>query len=130
MPWRDRIERRRIRNDGQSLVTADERSAVVVLTNMPDRDSARRLAEFLVNERHAACVNILADCTSTYRWEGKVETATEVPMLIKTSASAYAALERSIREHHPYQVPEILSFPVENGLPAYLEWIATEAVAH
>jgi len=101
---------------------ADSSDIVVVLTNLPDRAAAMRLAEMLVGKRHAACVNILAACTSIYRWEGGVKTATEVPLLIKTSSSAYPRLEENIRANHPYELPEILSVPV-SGLPAYLDWV-------
>ncbi len=111
-------------------MTPSSQAALIVLTNMPDRPSASRLAQALIERRHAACVNILADCTSIYRWEGKIETATEVPVMIKTSASGYAKVEESIREHHRYKVPEIVSIPVTGGLPAYLEWVASESAGH
>ena len=110
-------------------MTAGNRDIVIVLTNLPDRAAATRLAALLVEHRHAACVNILADCTSIYRWEGKIEMATEVPLLIKTTASAYPGLEEKIRANHPYALPEIVSMPVCNGLPAYLEWVAMQSAA-
>lgn len=106
-----------------------KRDTIIVLTNLPDRASATRLASLLVERRHAACVNILAECTSVYRWEGRVTTATEVPMLIKTSVRAYARLEEAILANHPYELPEIVSVPIAGGLPAYLEWVATQSVA-
>ena len=108
-------------------MVADNHNVVIVLTNLPDRAAATRLAALLVENRHAACVNILADCQSIYRWEGKVETATEVPMLIKTTRSAYPHLEEVIRANHPYQLPEIVSVPAGNGLPAYLDWVVAES---
>ena len=110
-------------------MAVDDGDIVVVLTNLPDRAAAMRLAALLVEHRHAACVNILAECTSVYRWEGKVTMATEVPMLIKTSSSAYPHLEEKIRANHPYELPEILSVPVKDGLRAYLDWVATESIA-
>ena len=110
-------------------MTTDSREIVIVLTNLPDRAAATRLAAMLVEHRHAACVNILAECTSVYRWEGKIKMATEVPLLIKTSSSAYRHLEETIRANHPYELPEILSVPVDAGLPAYLDWVATESIA-
>lgn len=100
--------------------------ALLVLTNLPDEQSAVRLAELLIEQRAAACVNRLAPCTSTYRWEGKVETATEVPLLIKTTRAAWPRLEKLIRESHPYELPEIIALPVEQGLPAYLDWVHQE----
>ena len=110
-------------------MAVDNCDIVIVLTNLPDREAATRLAAMLVEHRHAACVNILAECTSVYRWEGKIKIATEVPLLIKTSSCAYPQLEQTIRANHPYELPEILSVPVKGGLPAYLDWVATESVA-
>jgi periplasmic divalent cation tolerance protein len=99
---------------------------LLVLTNLPDAASARSLAEALVAERLAACVNILASCRSVYRWQGKVEDAEEVPLLIKTTADRYAALEAAIRARHPYELPEIVAVPIARGLPDYLAWVAAE----
>lgn len=100
---------------------------LIVLTTLPDADHAAALAARLVEERLAACVNILPPCTSVYRWEAQIETAVEVPLLIKTSAARYAALEAAIRAHHPYELPEVVAVPVERGLPAYLDWVAAES---
>ena len=108
-------------------MVADNNNVVIVLTNLPDRAAATRLAALLVENRHAACVNILAECQSMYRWEGKIETATEVPMLIKTTRSAYPRLEEAIRANHPYELPEIVSVPAGDGLPAYLDWVVAES---
>jgi periplasmic divalent cation tolerance protein len=100
--------------------------ALLVLTNLPDAASARALAEHVVAERLAACVNILAPCRSVYRWQGEVEVAEEVPLLIKTRTNRYAALEAAIRARHPYELPEIVAVPISHGLPAYLGWLAAE----
>jgi len=99
---------------------------LLVLTNCPDEESANTIALALVEERLAACVNILPRVQSIYRWEGAVESATEIPLLIKATAANYSALETAIRDRHPYTVPEIIALPVERGLPAYLDWVATE----
>lgn len=99
---------------------------VLVLTNLPDRDSAMRIAHSLIEKRIVACVNILPECTSVYRWQGKVETAQEVPLLIKSTVAAYARVEELIRTLHPYELPEIIAVSVEAGLPAYLQWVNTE----
>ncbi len=99
---------------------------ILVLTNLPDQESATSLAEALVSRGYAACVNILAPCTSIYHWQGKTESAQEVPMLIKSSLDRYAEIERTIRAHHPYELPEIIQVPITSGLPAYLQWITTE----
>lgn len=99
---------------------------LLVLTNCPDAAVAEDIARAVVGARLAACVNILAPCRSIYRWQGEVETAAEVPLLIKTSAARYAELQAAICERHPYDVPEIIALPMEHGLPSYLSWIASE----
>ena len=99
---------------------------VVVLTNLPDRAGAQQLARELIERRLAACVNVLAECTSVYRWQGNVENATEVPLLIKTRAALYPEVEAAISEFHPYELPEIIAVPVGCGLAEYLDWVAGE----
>lgn len=101
-------------------------SALVVFTNLPDRAAAEKLAETLVAERLAACVNILGPCRSVYRWNGGLQKDDEHLMLIKTSRERYATLEAAIRAAHPYELPEIVAVPIERGLPAYLDWVAAE----
>ena len=100
--------------------------AIIILTNLPDRDAAIRLAQELVTNRLAACVNVLSDCTSVYRWKGELERATEVPVLIKTRRERYGEVEAAIRRLHPYELPEIVAIPLAHGLPEYLEWVASE----
>lgn len=102
---------------------------LLVFTNLPDADAAHALAGRLVEARLAACVNVLAPCSSVYRWQGKVEDAQEVPLLIKTTAARYAAVESAIRAAHPYALPEIVALPVDRGLPDYLAWVAAETSA-
>lgn len=102
---------------------------LLILTNLPDAASAQALGERLVGERLAACVNILAPCRSIYRWQGAVESAGEVPLLIKTTAARYAALEAAIRAGHPYELPEIIAVPVTRGLPDYLSWVEAETTS-
>jgi periplasmic divalent cation tolerance protein len=104
-------------------------SVIVVLTNLPDSESAFNLARELVQMRLAACANVLSPATSFYRWEGREEQATEHPVLIKTTRDRYAEVERAIIERHPYDLPEIISWPIENGLAAYLDWVRREAGA-
>lgn len=101
-------------------------AALLVLTNLPDADSADRLARHVVEKRLAACVNRLSPCVSTYRWQGAVETAAEIPLLIKTTRMAYPELEQAIRDLHPYDLPEIVALPIECGLPGYLAWVEQE----
>ena len=99
---------------------------LLVFTNLPDRAAAERLADQLVGQRLAACVNILAPCRSVYRWKGAVQHDEEHPMLIKTTAERYAELESALRAGHPYELPEIIAVPVGTGLPAYLDWVTAE----
>ncbi|MBS0336947.1 MAG: divalent-cation tolerance protein CutA [Proteobacteria bacterium] len=101
-------------------------SALLVITNLPDRATAEKLADALIGQRAAACVNILAPCRSVYRWKDEVQHDEEHPVLIKTTAERYPALEAAIRANHPYELPEIIAVPVERGLPEYLEWVAQE----
>ena len=101
-------------------------NALLVLTHLPDQISAESLARSLVRNRLAACVNILPPCRSVYRWKESIESADEVLLMIKTTEVRYSALEAAIREQHPYELPEIIAFPIERGLPGYLGWLADE----
>jgi periplasmic divalent cation tolerance protein len=103
--------------------------ALLVITNLPDRVTAERIATTLVTEGVAACVNVQAECTSVYRWQGKIENANEIPLLIKTTRSAYPRLEAMLRKMHPYELPEIIALPVTAGLPEYLNWVDKETQA-
>ena len=102
---------------------------LLVLTNLPDRAAAESLADVLITEQLAACVNILAPCRSVYRWKGAVQHDEEHPMLIKTTTERYPALEQALHAGHPYELPEIIAVPIERGLPAYLDWVAAETKA-
>jgi periplasmic divalent cation tolerance protein len=101
-------------------------SILLVLTNLPDRAAAERLADALIEKRVAACVNILAPCRSVYRWKEAMQHDEEHPVLIKTTAERYPALESAIRAAHPYELPEIIAVSIERGLAAYLDWVAAE----
>lgn len=98
----------------------------VVVTTLPDQESARQLARRLVEERLAACVNVQASCHSVYRWQGAIEESGEVSLIIKTAEDRYTQLEAFLREHHPYELPEILALDPAQGLPDYLAWIVRE----
>ena len=100
-------------------------SLLIVYCTCPDETTAARLAEALVAEGCAACVNLLGTVRSIYRWQGKIERSDEVMLLAKTTTKAYSALEDTLRRLHPYEVPEIVAVPVTHGLPAYLEWVQT-----
>jgi len=100
--------------------------ALLILTNLPDAASAQALAQQLVERKLAACVNIMPAVQSVYRWQGAVEQASEVTVLIKSVSSRYAELESAIRALHPHELPEIIALPIVAGLPAYLSWITAE----
>ena len=102
------------------------KEVLLVLTNCPDDASAERIARALVENRCAACVSRLPQVASTYRWEGEVEDAIEIPLLIKCMRDRYPAVEQTIRELHPYTVPEIVALPVVAGFGPYLRWVDDE----
>jgi periplasmic divalent cation tolerance protein len=95
----------------------------LVMTNMPSREAAEQLAQQLIELRLAACINILAPCTSIYHWAGKIESTTEFPMLIKTSDVRAQEVQQMIRAQHPYELPEIICVAVEDGFKDYLKWV-------
>ncbi len=99
------------------------KSHCLVLCTCPEDGTAERIAEALVDGRLAACVNIVKDLTSVYRWQGRRESATECLLLIKTRRERYPELESAIAGMHPYEVPEIIALPLAAGLAAYLGWI-------
>ncbi|MGA9165644.1 MAG: divalent-cation tolerance protein CutA [Thiobacillus sp.] len=103
---------------------------LLILTNVPDAASAEKLARALIDSRAAACVNVLAACRSIYRWQGAVETANEIPLLIKSTAAHYPLVEQIVRAQHPYDLPELIAIPITQGLPAYLDWLVTETEQH
>ena len=102
--------------------------ARVVLVTAPSPDVGTALGRALVDERLAACVNVIPGLTSIYRWQGEREEASECLLVIKTDETRYAELERRVLELHPYTIPEVLALPVERGAPAYVEWLR-ESVA-
>ena len=95
----------------------------IILCTCPDKDTAEKLAHLLVTGKLAACVNILPDITSIYLWQEQIESAQEHLLLIKANKSCYQAIEKAIGDNHPYELPEIIAVPIENGLPEYLHWI-------
>ena len=97
---------------------------LLVLTTFPDTESARQIGTLLIELQIAACLNLLPASQSIYRWKGKVENKTEVPVFIKTTNNNYPALETRIREAHPDEVPEIIAIPIERGATDYLAWIS------
>lgn len=101
-------------------------AAILVFTQMPDRASAQALARALVEARLAACVSIGAPVESLYHWRGEIETATEVPVVVKTRSGRYADVEATIRAQHPYELPEILAVPASHGFAPYVDWVDRE----
>ena len=102
---------------------------IAVLTNVPDEGLARQIGATLVEQKLAACVNILAACESIYRWQGKTESAREFPLWIKTTRSRYPEVESALKRLHPYELPEIIVLAIDAGLPAYLDWVCSETRA-
>lgn len=98
-------------------------AVLLCLTTCPDTETAAKLAEALVGERLAACVNRLPGVLSTYRWQGQVNTAGEELLLIKTTAACFDALRARLLELHPYELPELIALPIEHGHAAYLDWV-------
>ncbi len=94
----------------------------VIMTTLPNREEARKLAKGLVEEQLGACVQLL-DIQSVYMWKGEVQEDSEVLLLIKTRSDLYDAVEVYIQTHHPYEVPEIVHVPITAGLSAYLGWV-------
>lgn len=101
-------------------------ASLVVFSTFPDADTAARIARALVEERLAACVNVVPAVRSIYRWEGKVCDEAETLAVIKTTAERYPALAARITELHPYQVPEVIALPLADGHPPYLAWLAEQ----
>ncbi len=97
--------------------------AILVFSTFPDAETARRVGRELIQHKLAACVNLLPDIESIYRWKGAIESATEVLLLIKSTRWKYQLLEAKILELHPYEVPEIISVRLDSGNIPYLRWI-------
>jgi periplasmic divalent cation tolerance protein len=95
----------------------------IIFCTCPDKDTAEKIAGLLVASNKAACVNILPGITSIYAWKGQIESTQEHLLLIKAHKDYYQAIETTLRDHHPYELPEIIAVPIERGLPEYLHWI-------
>ena len=97
--------------------------AIIVLMTASNGEEAARLADMLVGAHLAACVQILPEMESVYRWQGKIERAPEILLIAKTTSSQFEELEREVRALHSYDTPEIIAVPVVAGSAAYLEWL-------
>ena len=96
---------------------------LVVYCTCPDQATAEHIAETLVDERLAACVNLVSGLTSIYRWQGQIQRDAEWLLIIKTRRTVYSLLEARLCELHPYEIPEIIALPIQTGLADYLDWI-------
>lgn len=99
---------------------------IVVLVTASNGDEAARLARALVEQRHAACVNIVPGLQSIYQWRGRVEEAAEVLLIVKTARHLLPAVTRLVQSLHSYTVPEVIALSIVGGAPSYLEWLAAE----
>jgi periplasmic divalent cation tolerance protein len=99
------------------------KTPLIVLCTVPDRETAEEIANILIADNLAACVNIVPGVTSVYRWENRIEQAEELILVIKTGSRAYRPLQDKITDLHPYELPEIVAVSVQDGLPAYLDWL-------
>ena len=97
---------------------------LIILNTCPDKESANRVANTLVENRIAACVNIIPGLTSVYHWQGKIERSEEYLLVIKSTQTAYEQVESTIRLTHPYELPEVIAVPLTTGFAPYLAWIS------
>ena len=100
-----------------------ESGVTIIMVTTPDAEVGERIGRTLVEERLAACVNVVPGVTSLYRWEGKVQRAGEVLLLVKTTVDAFERVRERVQELHPYEVPEIIDLSVRTGEARYLEWV-------
>ncbi len=96
----------------------------VILTTCPNRESGERIAHLLVEQQLAACVNLTGTITSIYRWRGNIEQDQEILLIIKTTKRLYQSIESTVRQHHPYEEPEVISIDIKQGADSYLQWIS------
>lgn len=99
-----------------------------VLCTCPDKQTAHSIATSLLQQKLAACVNIIPGIVSIYAWEGQIEQSEEHLLLIKTTTTAYTQVEQAIKEIHPYELPEVISVPITMGSEAYLSWVEKNVI--
>src|ERR1700755_3561810 len=97
---------------------------LLAISTFPDRETAYRISQTLVEQNFAACANVTPDVHSIYRWKEKIETASEVIVFFKTTRDRQTVFQEKLCSLHPYEVPEIIFVPIDAGLPAYLSWVA------
>ena len=108
---------------GASEAEPQPHQMLLIFSTCPDQQTADHIAETLISERLAACVNILPGATSVYEWKGKIERDQEWVLLIKSRRACFARLQQRLIELHPYELPEVIGVPVTEGLSGYLEWV-------
>ncbi len=104
----------------------NDEQILLAMTNVPDMATAQAMARSLVEAKLAACVNILPAVQSVYRWQGAIEQASEITLLVKTTQRRYPQLQRAIIAAHPYELPEVIAWPLSEGHPPYLHWVIAE----
>lgn len=102
---------------------------VMIITTVPDIDTGQKIANYLVEEKLAACVNIIPRVTSIYRWQGQIQTDTELLVLIKSTQSMEHTIYEAVKDMHPYELPELITVSIDRGDGDYLQWI-TDSVRH
>jgi len=108
------------------MSSSDDSLYQLIFCTCPNEETATKLATLLVEQRQAACVNIVSGVTSVYRWQGKVETDQEHLLVIKSRADHYGSVEALIQEQHPYELPEVIAVTIGSGLEGYLRWLDQE----
>lgn len=108
------------------MTKPEEFTNIVLLITTADAEEARRIADVLVKKRKAACVNIVPGVSSLFWWQGKVDKADESLLMVKSRASLLNQIVKLVKQHHSYDVPEIIALPIIGGNPDYLEWIGKE----
>jgi periplasmic divalent cation tolerance protein len=103
--------------------STQQTEVLLVISNLPDVESAELLARAVIEQRLAACVNIMPACRSLYWWKGQIDQSGEIPVFFKTTRRSFTDLQACIRAHHPYELPEVIAISVADGLPAYLRWV-------
>jgi len=98
--------------------------AILIYCTCPDINSGQQIAQALVEENLVACVNLLPQMLSIYRWQGKLQQDSECLLLMKTIQSQFTAIQNRVRQLHSYELPELISVPINDGLPEYIDWIA------
>lgn len=102
---------------------ATAKDTIVILTTCPNRSTAESIARLLVEQRYAACVNVIDAIQSIYCWKDKIESDEETMLVIKTTKQRYGDIESTIQSNHPYDIPEVIALDIEKGAHSYLSWI-------